>query len=190
MKTKNIKGLVLLEALMAIALLSTASTVMGGILRDSVSTTALSRDYVQAYNLSTEAVESIKDIRDTNWLIHPTDNSCWLVIDPTANGVNCAASQAIEGVNYVTERTEKGSFKLVAVAGQNLDLEKNLNGATPYKLSSDSNAAIFYRSVRMTGLKKVGDIIKSASFDVLVEWKRGNKNAKIIRTFTLHNFMK
>lgn len=190
MKMKNIKGLVLMEALMAIALLSIATTVMGGIVRDSISTTTLSKDYLSAHNLSIEAMESMKNIRDTNWLIHPSDKNCWLAIDPTAANVVCPADQMSVGVNYVTARTDNGSFKLTTVAGQNLDLEKNPKDKGPYKVAGDFGGADFYRSVKLLGVTKAGASVKSASFEVRVEWERGKKNSKLVRNFVLYNYIK
>ncbi len=175
---------------MAIALLSMATTIMGGIVRDSVSTTALSKDYLQAHNLSIETMESLKNIRDTNWLIHPSDKTCWLAFDPTAEVVDCPNSQIKESVNYITARTDKGSFKLTTIAGQNLDLENKPQDKGPYKVEGDFGGADFYRSVKMLGQTKDGDLVKSASFEVRIEWERGKKGAKLLRNFVLYNYKK
>lgn len=67
----GVGGMVLTEVLIALATLITAVIALGSITTSSISTTILSRDYLVAENLVTEAVKIVKNLPNTNRLRKP-----------------------------------------------------------------------------------------------------------------------
>lgn len=175
MKIENKKGLVLTEALMAVAMLAIAVTIMGSIYRNAISTTILSRDYLAAHNLATEAIEAVKDLRNTNWMREPNDPSCWLRADVTANCNNKVAANK----NYTVERDNQLQWYLKEQTGP-LDLSDGNDGV--YALDVKAGIEPFYRSVKAT----FADNTK-ATFEIKVQWRDGAKILNVNRDLTLYN---
>lgn len=189
MKIKNQKGLVLTEALMTIALLSVASTIMGGMYKDAISATTISKDYLTGRNFAIETMESLRNIRDTNWLKHPANKDCWLLADPYVNNTNCSSGLVVKDTNYKPVKMADGRFKLESVTGQNLDLEKNPNDKSKYKIEGDFGGASFYRSVQLLKPALFNKAVAGAYMRVIIEWERGNKTHKLSRDFVLYNYI-
>lgn len=189
MKIKlNKSGLILTEALLAIAMLSIGSLVLASIVQNAVRTTVLSRNYLIAQNLATEGIEAIKSVRDTNWLLQPDDPECWLEMEPDSGGDVCP-NVMTEG-NYRPREAGGKWFVDNGVMGDlNLedgnDSEYQLyvdNGRYSYNVIGDST--IFYRGVSVVSL--VGT--ESAVFEIVVEWKEGQKVRSLKRELLLYNF--
>jgi hypothetical protein len=115
----NKSGLILAEALVAVTTLLIATVVVTGIIKSSLEATSLSRSYLIAQNLATEAIEGVKSFRDTNWLKAPTAHpECWMVLDlaPNSEAADCGEGvpkmdvAAGEGdtSSYVITNTEDG----------------------------------------------------------------------------------
>lgn len=165
----NKSGLVLAEAMMAVALLAISVVVTGSIISSSVSTTFLSRNYLIAQNLATEGIEVVKTIRNTNWLLYPSDPSCWLILDPSGG---CGHPMALSDESYVP----------VLVGGN-----WSLVGATPVNvgvlIGVETPHPAFERYIEF------GDVTSEfAVFDVAVTWKEGQKDRRIDRTMTIYNY--
>lgn len=88
-------GLVLTEALVAMATLTTGVIALSTIINNAISTLAVSRDYMIAQNLATEGIEAVKAVRDSNWLLFPTNKECWLYLDPYSAAVKLSANQSV-----------------------------------------------------------------------------------------------
>lgn len=189
MKIKlNKSGLILTEALLAIAMLSIGSLVLASIVQNAVRTTVLSRNYLIAQNLATEGIEAIKSVRDTNWLLQADEPECWLEMEPDSDGV-CAGEMMIVG----SYRPQEASGKWYVDNGVMgiLDLEDGddseyqlyvNNGRYSYNVIGEST--IFYRGVNVISL--VGT--ESAVFEIVVEWKEGQKVRSLKRELLLYNF--
>lgn len=197
---KNKSGLILTEALVAIAMLVISTIVMSSIIQNSLSTTTMSKDYMIAQNLATESIEVVKVIRDSNLLIRPAElnpgQDCWLVLDPASLllPINNCNMTAVNGQNYLTEQID-GKWKLKSVIGEDLNLA-SINQARQrnYQLFLKNNRYIhsvaaglketkFYRRVKFT----IPADKSSATVEVKVQWKTGQKIRTVVRSYTLFN---
>lgn len=190
---KNKFGLILSEALLAIAMLSIGSLIVGTIINNAISTTTLSKNYLIAQNLATEAVEAVKSIRDTNWLLEPDDKNCWLRRDTT---LTCASKVTANG-NYIAKKDNNNKWKLVS---KGATLPSAIDAYILY-IKTDglfktyvhdiviNNKSIFYRGIHFTNIvDEDGDGIKDyATFEVSVYWKEGAKVRSLKRSVTLYN---
>jgi len=197
---KNKYGFVLTEALIAVGILGVGVVIMSAVVTNAISATKTSRDYLLAQNLTTEAVEAVKNIRDTNWLLRPNDKTCWLVINPVAlrdPNANCATQQsAQQNVNYVVN-FNSGDWNMSQVMGSDLNLQ---NGASVnagfllyeqpgrtgvfYGNTVRPTPSRFYRSVKFTNVTA-----SMAEFIVSVQWFDGAKKRKIDRVLTIQNYL-
>lgn len=193
---KNKFGLILSEALLAIAMLSIGSLIVGTIINNAISTTTLSKNYLIAQNLATEAVEAVKSIRDTNWLLYSDDKSCWL-----STAAECDTKVADEG-NYIAKK-DNNRWKLENKPGE-LDLTTNENyllyinilypgdDENEYNTYVHDNVgpkSIFYRGIHFTEIvdEAPAGVEDYATFEVTVEWKEGAKVRSLKRSVTLYN---
>ena len=88
----NIKGVILAEALISVAMLIIASVAMTTVLTNAVNASNSSKNFLIAENLLIEGIEAVKNIRNSNWLIRPIEKACWLIPDPASlinNPPNC-----------------------------------------------------------------------------------------------------
>lgn len=200
-------GLVLTEALVSIASLTLGVMVLGTIITNAVSTTRVSKDYLLAQNLITEAIETVKNIRDTNWLLQPTDRNCWLVLNP-AGGLGCGASATV-GANYIAVFNNPGWILQSSGAADELDLAANiaaLASQEDYRLYIDSLelndgdvadfyrdsagalgvASDFYRNIKFTEIDPGNDF---ARLEITVEWLESARVRNITREFILYNYL-
>lgn len=200
---KNIRGLVLAETLVAVAVLATAAVVLGGIIQNGVTATKVSRDYLVAQNLLQEGAEMVKALRNTNMLLRPADvfpgaESCWLFLDPQqlANnpGRECEVGVAMVDTSYIY-RYDNGQLMFVSTGGD-LDLERNddqennafllslVNGLYSYEGGPGAEASKFYRSIEFTNIALDK---RSASFQVKVQWDDGSRIRAVARDFMIYN---
>ncbi|MFH1533371.1 MAG: hypothetical protein ABID64_00375 [Nitrospirota bacterium] len=193
---KNKKGLILAEALLAIAILGIGTMVIASLVDSGTRTMVLSKNYLIAQNLAMEAVETVNSVRDTNWLLQADDLGCWLELDP--DGSPGCAFKAVIG-SYIPE-VSGSEWKLTEIFG-GLDLE---NGGSDenYRLKKDTSAgyeryvyggigdnSIFYRGINVLNLvdAEADGIDDYAEFEVVVEWKEGQKIRSIRWPFILYN---
>ncbi len=197
---QNKSGLILTEALLAIAMLSIGSLVLASIIQTSVRTTVLSRNYLIAQNLATEGMEAIKSVRDTNWLLQPGDPDCWLEMEPNS-GVDICPLKMSEGGNYRPEE-EGGKWYMTNWSGEELDLSDTDpdieyllhedNGRYLYGTTSSSEPTIFYRAINVISIADnapADGVDEYAVFEVVVEWKEGQKVRSLKRELLLYNFL-
>jgi hypothetical protein len=98
---KKTVGETLVEALVAIFVLTIVGMVASSMIVSAIRTMRLNEDYLIAQSLTVEAVEAIKNIRDTNWLRYPTDKEkCWLSSDPLSGCANSIGSDSSYALNY------------------------------------------------------------------------------------------
>lgn len=198
------------EALVAIATLIVGTFALSTIVSNAVSATSTSRDYLLAQNLITEAIEAVKNVRDSNWLIYPSRKECWLTLDPDIETFplsDCDSAPVVSSGDFLA--TQSGDSWLLedSSSPQSLNLTTNTAaGSAPYALHIQSigdqheyvsstvinnNPSGFYRSIKFTALNDPdGDSIDdSAEFEVTVAWRNGAKVRSIIRKFTIYNYL-
>lgn len=197
-KIQKKSGIIMTEALLAVALMATGVLILGGIITSAISTTKLSKDYMVAQNLASEAVEGIKNIRSTNWLVSPNDGTCWFSLE----GV--CGPNPIKGSSYtVNLKDDKWVMKYEAnpleitntttkssVDNYLLYIEEITEGETKYsQYQSFANSNVsstpsrFYRGVYVKEFKD-----EFADFEIKVQWKDGVKTRTLVRDLTLFNY--
>ncbi len=178
---KNKDGIVMTEALMAVALMASAVIITGAIIESTVSTTKQSRDYAIAQNLANEAISAVENIINSNSIIYPNDDDCWL--NYTTNG---ECESVIVGYNYVPILSD-GRWFLKSLTQNDLNLRisassnenfrviteelKSVNTEGQgfifpmYSHNSDGNKSSFYRSIKVLNFDS-----SSMNFVVTVQW--------------------
>lgn len=202
---KNRLGLILAESLVAIATLATGSIVLTTIVTNALTATQISKDYMIAQNLVTEAIEGVKNIRDTNWLLKPGKPDCWLALGVTADdpGEDCQNKQKIEpnqngADQYYILTLASSGWKMVS-SNKALNLSAaNASGALAAqdefrlykkdgKITTSLAGAVptkYYRSLKVETVKP-----DYAVFEAQVQWQSGTKVYTIKRTFALYNYL-
>jgi len=96
-KTKS--GETLVEAIVSLAILMITTAVASSTVIYAMQSVALSRDYLIAQNLADEAIEIVKNIRNTNAMKNSTNiDQCWIVINPN---IDCSvASNKLESGSW------------------------------------------------------------------------------------------
>ncbi|MFC1615932.1 hypothetical protein ACFL21_02220 [Patescibacteria group bacterium] len=202
----NKSGLALAEALMAVALLAVGAIIMGTVVQSGISSTRAAKEYLLAQNLVTEGIESVKNIRNTNWLRNPLEPECWLNLNPSETVVcsELAIYQTVDPAieyNYISQEQENGLWILSAVTGNvSLNLEES-GGNTIYQLylikeeagggqsfmkyttSTDGEVSPYYRSVEF-----IYADYDMAIFEVKVQWESESKTKTIARQVQIFNY--
>lgn len=198
-------GLILTEALVAIASLTLGVVALGTVITNATSTTKVSKDYLLAQNLATEAIETVKNIRDSNWLIQPSRRECWLVLNPRLVG-NCVPESASVGSNYIAifdDDENKWSLQTSGASGE-LDLAANvgtLASQDPYRLyiedrggvdfyvntgGASGTASSFYRNIKFSEIDPDNDF---ANLEITLQWFDGAKVRTIKQDAILYNHL-
>ena len=197
-------GIVLAEALVAIATLAMGVLALGTITQNSIATTVLAKDYLVARGLAKEGEEAVKNIRLTNWMLKPAPNDtvkCWLRITPS-NSVdpNCNTSAATG--KYYISILSNGIWTLQNGGITALDLDKSpastnqqfvmyldptgYSSSLTAKTGTGVSVSKFYRSVYLTNLAADNS---AATFNIKVQWKDGAKTMEINRSITMYNYL-
>ncbi|MBT7736362.1 hypothetical protein HN709_01620 [Candidatus Peregrinibacteria bacterium] len=199
MKTfKNTRGLVLAEALLAIAMLSISVVVTASIIQNALESTNLSKNYLVAQGLATEGVEAVKSIRDTNWLKEPANSYCWLRFDPSNPASSCdSAYYADNGDVFVPMINTSGSWYLSRVPGNKALLLEDESKTIPTESiiydwgrglshTVSSIQSPYYRTITF---ESISPFASSALVEVKIQWKEGQKVRTILRSVTIFNYL-
>ena len=190
---KKKSGLILTEALLAITLLAIGTTILTGIIQNAIKTSVLSKNYLIAQNLATEAIEGVKNIRNTNWLKEPDDSTCWMNLDPY---YGACPNKPVADSNYLLKKDD-GIWSLDYGPDEDLDLTYEDDMAQyrlyledegdyfTYSSLATSEPSLYYRSVKF---KSISD--ESADLEVKIQWKEGVKMREIVRSSILYNYIK
>lgn len=197
---KEKSGLILTETLLAVTLLATAAIVMGAIITNAVSANRISREYLLAHNLTSEAIEAMKNVRSTNWLMEPLDSSCWVRLDTS---LDCN-QLLVAGKDYIPVEASPGVWKIESSGSEPLDLnddfvnnggyqlysEKVTGGSVDYlKFGYDDAAgnepSRFYRGITINELDQAAGILR---FTVSLQWMSESKVRRIDRETVLYNY--
>lgn len=124
----------LVEVIIAIFVVSVGSGVATTLIVSALQANEFSRDNLIALNLAVEGLESMRGIRDANWLKFSYDkNGCW---NMRPDALKCEADKSIANGNYTVDLNflpNKYSWDLTKKDGQPLDLSGGVN--SPYQLS-------------------------------------------------------
>lgn len=211
-KLKRNGGLILTEALVAVATLATGGIILSTIINNALSVTQISKDYLVAQNLATEAMEIVKNVRNANVSAKPDDPSCWLVLNPTQTRNNptqtCNIYQKLFPGYAHSPYLANGVWTMRYIPGSNtypLDLATQpLYIMDAYYLvyvdpSSGSDVYVqgpsaavsgltpskFYRSVHVTNVAADNS---TASFEVRVQWFDGARERSVLRNYVMYNY--
>lgn len=134
------RGESLLEVIMAIFVVGIGTTVAANLIISALQANNYNRDSLIALDLATEGIESIRSIRDSNWLRFSYDKDvCW----NTKPGVVCtppAASNVanvMDGTRYmvaVDPNPATFGWSLISVSGPALNLNSVASSNNPYQL--------------------------------------------------------
>lgn len=77
-RSESSRGFTLLEVIIAIAIIMVALVGILALMSQNVRTARVSRDQMIAGALVQEAIETVRSVRDSNWLANPDDSAKWL----------------------------------------------------------------------------------------------------------------
>lgn len=189
-KISTKKAFTLIESLVAITILLIATVGPLSIVANSIATANLAKDQVVAYYLAQEAIEMVRNIRETNAIVSPAD---WL------NNLypECQSGCAINAIDNPTPvpnacaNIDSDNCKLYKV-------ENNSNNQIIQVYTHDSLAAgamptTFHRRIVVTpvSITPTGTDDDEAEIQVEVKWKTGSLQGlgQIDRTFTIKERM-
>lgn len=190
---KSQKGLIMTEALVAVAVMAMGVFVLSSVFNNATSSMRISKNYMIAQNLMIEGMEVVKNIRDSNLMVAPNNPECWLALDPAGiAGEVCGDKVGDGGGNYrIVE--EGGGWKLVS--GQS-GLELNGNSSNDFyrlHVEEDTDRLVHYETAEGTDFYReisfsdVGE--ESADVKVKVQWYDGAQVRTLDGGFTLHNLL-
>lgn len=188
---KNKFGTALLEVLIVLNIVSIAgvSSSSMGIL--TMQNMALAEDFVIVQNMAVEAVEIVKNIRDTNWLRYPDNKeNCWLNPDPTDERCKDSSNRATG--SYVLEEVGDNStppknvmWKLIK--RNDNQQQENILTAPDYNYkfeNTDPNrspiSTKFYREIFIDDIDPQHTDSETAKVIINIVWKTGAR----VNTFT------
>lgn len=211
---KNKAGVVLAESLMAVAMLSIAGVILAKIINNAAVATISSKNYLVAQNLATEAIEAVKHVRDSNWLIEPDDKDCWLRMDPFS-GDECGDTSLplfgdtgnpdADGKHYLVEEKAEGKWTVESGPTASLKLtgledsdgpyqdyrlyQLNDQYVTKFLGEADGDESPFYRSLEFLKFESDAGISSRALVRAKVQWTEGIQVKTVFRSFVLYNHL-
>lgn len=207
---KNRVGESLLEAIIAVFVVTTSVTVALSVLTTNVDTTAANKQFLIADNLALEAIEAGNNIIQTNYLRFGVDvnSNCWLVF-PQANVNNdqCDTSLIVEEVDPDYEGQLQRKYDNTArgpqLKWQLSEIERTLDlaqgdeankmftvyeaklpnlGSTYYTNESTDNPSGFFRSIRFERIDQ-----KTVNLIAKVQWRQRGRIVTVTKKRTLTN---
>lgn len=199
----------LVEALMAVALLAIGAIIAGGIINRITATTALSANYLIANNLMIEASEAIKGLQYTNILNKPNSPECWLTIDTEIAEDDCnqTINKVTPNTNYRLVVKNNGAFMIQEAQG-NTDLDLSIGTDNLYEqyllyldkdplkpynryielpLPSSSPTINQEKTAYYRNIKFIEVTADSAELQINIQWREGRKMRSIQDTVFLTN---
>ncbi len=200
------------EAMLSVTLLGVGAVVMGSLITSAITANRVAKEYLLAHNLATEAIEGIKNLRNSNWLKSPAEPDCWLRIDPTepcGTAPKMREDDILIPVEYDLSITEENgeAWSLIPPEGSviyPLDLESQAAGQEEYRLfleeinsgagtfekyvtegvaTADAESSPYHRAVEVLELGADTVLLK-----VRVQWETQSKIRTIDRYVRLYNY--
>lgn len=193
-------GVVLAEVLLAVALLAICSVVIGSIINSAMQMNIFSRNYLIAQNLATEAIEAVKNVRNTNWLKCPENKAKWLQIKPAAEcdkvvvGINnyyIIMQDAVTGMWYLEAKNQPPGELDLTNKAESVNTKyllylttQDINNLQIYTHTSTGNGlSIFFREIKFQNYSD-----DKSTFRVKVQWREGAKIRELIRNAEIYNY--
>lgn len=187
----NKKGETLIEVIAALTSLVLAGIAAMTLIISVMSSTAISKEYLIAQNLAREGIEGVTNIRDTNWLLFPSDKiKCWLDLD----GVNC--NEFIQTTGYYRLSKNSNKFLLENKAVQaindiNYKLWLDTNGLYTHTSSGATQPTpTFYRQITFGTVSPDTDLKERVKVTVKVYWESKSKPTTYELSSILANYEK
>jgi len=195
----NKKGETLLEVLVALTLIVVTAAAAASAVISATKSLSLSKNYLIAQNLGSEALEAIKNIRDTNWMKFPINKEdCWLVIDEITEAGYCGTSEKLQYIVLLPSNDYIVKFennKWVAEK-QTTTIESSINNFAlrntggKYTSAITADSPLFYRAIRVMNEDSGKSItIKSITIKAIVKWYEGSKLYTVEGTEILTNYL-
>ena len=185
MKT-NKKGETLIEVIAALTSLVLAGIAAMTLIISVMTSTAISKEYLIAQNLAREGIEGVTNIRDTNWLLFPSEKTdCWLIIDSSV----CPGTGPSIGTDYRLTKVSEGNFELNGDTPWN---DNNLQSNENFKLEL-STAPTFYRKIEFEKIGEDDDVKfkeERMKIVVTVAWMNKSNLTKYELSSILANYEK
>jgi len=165
----NKKGETLIEVIAALTSLVLAGIAAMTLIISVMTSTAISKEYLIAQNLAREGIEGVTNIRDTNWLLYPSEKATkWLTVDT--------------GGFYKLEKGDKKEFILT-------------KGPLPitddtYKIESVQSPPTFYRQITFSTVPPDLDLKERVKIAVTVAWMNKSNLTKYELSSILVNYEK
>jgi hypothetical protein len=170
----------LAEVIIAMTILTLGTGSASILVTTAVRATASGENRLVAYNLAREGVESVRSIRDTNWLRFPGDRTnCWDVINVTDISI-CASTPnklgSALGVDYAIDpdmTTPNELFKWNVISSPPPKRQKiylsDLNGASPggefYTHNTSDPATMYSRVINVVKTPGQMDVTATVSWE-------------------------
>lgn len=186
----NKKGETLIEVIAALTSLVLAGIAAMTLIISVMTSTAISKEYLIAQNLAREGIEGVTNIRDTNWLLFPSEKGAkWLDMDGVAGGDKMTA-----GKFYKLEKGDTGEFKLADGGAEDIKNEtyrlwvnkKNLYLHSQVDKIDPQPFPTFYRQITFSSMADQ-DTIKVT---VKVYWESKSKPTTYELSSILANYEK
>jgi prepilin-type N-terminal cleavage/methylation domain-containing protein len=195
--TKNIshqKGFTLLETLIAVFILTLALTGPVYIATLAIRSSVESRDNVSAYYLAEEAIEVIRNARDTMSLQNTISDTTWLT--SITGGINCSNSKTASPITscVMTRSGSTGVYTFTQCSGTCPALAFNPSGSIIYGQNDSSGATTISKFTREIYLQTAAQdtatderAFKEIDLVVTVKWNDRGRNKQLKLVERLHN---
>lgn len=176
----NKKGETLIEVIAALTSLVLAGIAAMTLIISVMSSTAISKEYLIAQNLAREGIEGVTNIRDTNWLLYPSEKGTkWLKVDPTGFYILKKTDNKFSLENKEVRKINEADIYRLWLDGKNIYTHEPKIKADPQPFPT------FYRQITF---KKITD--DTIQVTVKVYWESKSKPTTYELSSILANYEK
>ncbi len=180
---KNNKGETLAETIVALSILAIGITVASVVVTNSIRNMTNAKNRVIAVNIAREGIESMRNIRDTNWLLYSDRRrSCWNH-NPTLGLCDPNSPSPILPGTYIVYRRNDDSWQLVladrnetldsdgdSIADNDLDLTPLSLVDIDLSIDSDGNGDMtddrdIYNHIDPDVIDPLGTVVRGTNFE-------------------------
>lgn len=180
------KGETIIEVITALSILVLAGLTAVTVVLSTMYSIAISKEYLIAQNLAREGIEGVINIRDTNWMLYPSNIIyCWMTEDSEivadAHLCRTQGEQISKTKQYILDRHPNGKMYLDRKDGAPLDFEANPPKGFEYELlmSADGiythgvgtkTAPAFYRMITFEEVPGKNFVTEAVKVVVKIQW--------------------